>query len=60
MGRLYDSGITRLHGMRRLPVNEFEKYLIFYLPHEHGIEVIRILHGARDIDGLFAEEELDS
>ncbi len=36
MGRLYDSGIARLHGMRRFPVNRFEKYIIFYVPQEHG------------------------
>jgi toxin ParE1/3/4 len=57
MGTLYDSGIARLEGIRRSPVNGFEKYLVFYLPHVHGIDVIRILHGARDIDSLFAEEE---
>ena len=57
MGTLYDSGIARLEGMRRFPVNGFEKYLVFYLPQQHGIDVIRILHGARDIDSLFAEQE---
>ena len=25
--------------------------------HENGVDVIRILHGAQDIDNLFAEEE---
>jgi len=57
MGTHYDSGIARLEGMRRFPVNGFEEYLVFYLPHLHGIDVIRILHGARDIVSLFAEEE---
>ena len=53
----YDSGIARLDGLRRFPVSGFDQYLIFYLPRENGIDVIRVLHGARDIDGLFAEEE---
>lgn len=57
MGTLHDSGIARLRGMRRFPVIGFEKYLIFYLPLGNGIDVIRVLHGARDIDNLFAEEE---
>jgi toxin ParE1/3/4 len=43
--------------MRRFPVSRFDNYLIFYLPHENGIDVIRVLHGARDLDRLFAEEE---
>jgi len=34
----------------------FENYLIFYLPHSGGMDVIRVLHGARDIDNLFAQE----
>jgi toxin ParE1/3/4 len=31
----------------------FQKYLIFYFPIEDGIEVVRILHGARDIGQQF-------
>jgi toxin ParE1/3/4 len=57
-GVLYDSGIARLDGLRRVPVKGFENYLLFYLPHENGIDVIRVLHAARDIDNLFAQEEL--
>jgi toxin ParE1/3/4 len=56
-GVLYDSGVARLEGLRRFPVRGFENYLIFYLPRPDGIEVIRVLHGARDIDNLFAQED---
>jgi toxin ParE1/3/4 len=56
-GVLYHSGIAGLKGLRRLPVKGFENYLLFYLPHRNGIDVIRVLHGARDIDSLFAQEE---
>jgi len=37
-------------GLRYLPVG---KYLLFYLPIEDGVEVVRVLHGARDVDSLF-------
>ena len=30
-----------------------KSYLIFYRPLNNGIEVIRVLHGARDIENLF-------
>lgn len=30
-------------------------YVIFYCPSPAAIEVIRVLHGARDIDGIFHE-----
>ncbi len=54
---MYGSDILRLNGLRRFPVRGFEKYLVFYLPREAGIDVIRVLHGARDIDNVFAQEE---
>lgn len=48
---------SRLVGIRQWPVPGFENYLIFYRPIEGGIEVLRVLHGARDIERLFQEEE---
>jgi toxin ParE1/3/4 len=57
MGGLYDSSIPELAGVRRMPVKGFENYLIFYLPHSGGIDVIRVIHGARDIENLFKAEE---
>lgn len=35
-------------GMRMWPVPGFRSYLIFYRPLSAGVEVVRILHGARD------------
>ena len=32
----------------------FPKSFVFYRATRHGIEVVRVLHGARDIDALFA------
>jgi toxin ParE1/3/4 len=46
-------GISRdelLPSLRSLPVGN---YLIFYLPLEDGIEIVRVLPGMRDIDALF-------
>ena len=40
-------------GMRSFPVG---RYLIFYAPLEDGIDVVRVLHGARDIDAIFKPE----
>lgn len=47
---------SRLRGLRSWSVEGFRKHLIFYLPRENGIEVIRVLHGSRDLDALFGEE----
>ena len=36
--------------LRGLP---FGRYVIFYRPMKNGIEVVRVLHGARDLPPLF-------
>jgi len=56
-GTRYDSGVARLQGMRRVPVSGFAVYLLFYVPRASGIDVVRVLHGARDIERLFVQEE---
>ncbi len=39
-------------GMRKFP---YKNYVIFYFPLENGIEIYRVIHGARDIDEMFDE-----
>ena len=40
-----------LQGMRRFPVSEgFEKILLFYFPLADGIELVRVVHGNRDLE----------
>jgi len=34
----------------------FGRYVIFYMPIEGGIDVVRVLHSARDVDAAFGEE----
>ncbi len=34
-------------------------YIIFYQPSEDGVEILRVLHGSRDIDRIF-ESLIDS
>ena len=36
--------------IRSFPIGN---YVLFYQPIEDGIEIIRVLHGARDIEALF-------
>lgn len=56
IGGSYDSGIRELAGLLRMPVKGFENYLIFYLSHSGGIDVIRVIHGARDVENIFKAE----
>ena len=47
----------KLSGLRMWPVGGFEKHLVFYRPTDDGIEVVRVLHGARDIEAIFEAGE---
>jgi len=53
MGTRRDYDNPALAGMRFHLVKGFRKYLVSYIPRSDGIEVVRVLHGARDLDVLF-------
>lgn len=40
-------------GLRSIP---FGRHVVFYLPMEDGADIVRVLHGARDLDSAFADE----
>ena len=42
-----------MKGLRMLPVRKFTKYLIFYRSTSEGLEIVRVVHGARDLPSLF-------
>jgi toxin ParE1/3/4 len=44
-----------LQDLRMHPVRGFERHLIFYREREDGIELVRVLHGARDIPTVIVE-----
>jgi toxin ParE1/3/4 len=46
---------VKAKNLRSWRVADFPKHLIFYrqLPEERGVEIIRVLHGARDLDAVF-------
>jgi toxin ParE1/3/4 len=41
-------------GLRSFPVG---RYVIFYMPTPKGVEIVRVLHGARDADSALHDEE---
>ena len=41
-------------GVRSFP---FGRYVVFDMPLHDGIDVVRVLHGARDIDAVFNPEQ---
>ena len=57
MGMVRKYRDPRLAGIRFHPMKDFEKHLIFYRPLADGIEVVRIVHGARDLEAIFGPQE---
>jgi toxin ParE1/3/4 len=56
IGTRYEPDEPLYAGLRYFPVSRFRVYLVFYRPLPGGIEVLRVLHGARDIHAILAEE----
>jgi toxin ParE1/3/4 len=55
-GRLYGFRRKRLASLRCWPVKGYRDFLIFYRERRGGIEVVRVLHGARDIKAVFEDD----
>ena len=55
MGARYEHEHPALADLRVVPVSRFKKYLVFYRSVQDGIEILRVLHGARDFHGLLVE-----
>jgi len=44
-------------GLRVWPMDGFRNYLIYYRPTSDGVDVARVLHGARDVEAIFGKFE---
>ena len=44
---------SELTGVRRVPVPRFPKHLVFYRLRGQELIILRIVHGARDLESLF-------
>jgi toxin ParE1/3/4 len=57
MGTRYKADDPAFGELRYFPLaSRFKNYLVFYRPMPDGIEVARLLHGARDIQAILGEE----
>jgi toxin ParE1/3/4 len=59
IGRRYPSDNPRLEGLRAFPIGRFRSYLIFYRHTADALDVVRVLHGRRDLASLLRREEPD-
>ena len=46
--------------VRQWRIKKFQDYLVFYRVQEERIEILRVLHGARDLEGILStlDEEI--
>ncbi len=56
LGARYEPDEPHYADLPYFPVSRFRMYLVFYRPFRGGIEVLRVLHGARNIAGILAED----
>ena len=55
IGQRQEFGRQELADLRVWQMRGFENYLIFYRSTELGIEIVRVLHAARDIAAIFED-----
>jgi hypothetical protein len=55
LGTRDDPEREQLGEPRYFPIVRFRKYLVFYGPRTDGIEVLRVPHGARDLDAVLID-----
>lgn len=48
-----------LKGLRLFRVSSFEKILILYRPLENGVEILRVIHGSRNVLRLLRREGIE-
>ena len=53
MGAKREYSKAHLSGIRSWVITGFRNYIVFYREIEGGIEILRVLHGARDIQRVF-------
>ena len=47
------SGKSRSEVLINLRSFPYKKYVVFYTPTDYGIEIFRVLHSSRNIEGIF-------
>lgn len=57
LGRPRPFHSPKARNLRSWNVVGFSKHLVFYrpLPSDRGVEIVRVVHGARELDALFNE-----
>jgi toxin ParE1/3/4 len=55
-GRRYSPQLPHRHDIRFVALPKFPNYLVFYRVHHDRVEILRFLHGARDIEATIWDD----
>lgn len=55
-GRIFEIGRSNLGEIRKRNIRKFANFLVFYRVHDDHVEIIRVLHGARDLPAALQTE----
>ncbi|WP_293122261.1 type II toxin-antitoxin system RelE/ParE family toxin [Microcoleus sp. bin38.metabat.b11b12b14.051] len=55
LGKMSQFYNPRLANIRQYQIRGFKRYLIFYRAEETGVEILRVLHGVRDLEAILDE-----
>jgi toxin ParE1/3/4 len=58
IGRLSGFNHSRLADVRQYVIKGFKSFLIFYRVTDDGVDILRVLHGARDLEALLEGDDL--
>jgi toxin ParE1/3/4 len=56
LGGSFESSNPHFSGIRVWRVKGFRSIVVLYRPIQGGVEIVRVVHGARDFAALFGEE----
>jgi toxin ParE1/3/4 len=57
IGERFETTNPLFEDLRCFPIPKFPSQIVYYKPLRDGIIVIRVLHGARDANRIFGQEE---
>ena len=60
IGKSVDFVSDRMGEIRQWRIKNFQDYLVFYRVQDEQIEILRVLHGSRDLEGILSilDEEI--
>ncbi len=57
IGERFETDNTAYQDLRCPPISGFPSHIVYFKPLADGVVIIRVIHGARDLDRIFGTED---